>query len=162
MLRPGFTFDAAILPVYFQPYFIMPYPVQLLITQAECDEALTSLNLELRVFTVNDQVLDLRADQASDRATDRATEVQNLTQEVADLTALVPTLTPGTPTHTYNSRRLRTASRRLEDLGLPSGTAARGPQAFLRAVDVRQVQVQVPELQAAIAEVTDHRATLRA
>ncbi len=138
----------------------MPFPVQLLTTRAECDEALEDLNEELRVFTVNDQVLDLRADQASDRAQDRAAEVQDLTTEAAQLTPLVAGLTAGSPSHTLNRRRLRVVSRRLEDLSLAPGTAARGPVAFKKAVDVRQVQVQVPELQTAIAEVTAHRATL--
>jgi len=140
----------------------MPFPVQLLTTRAECDEALKDLNDELRVFTVTDSVLDLRADQASDRAQDRAAEVRDLTKEEAELTPLVAGLTVGSTSYLLNNRRLLTVKQRLETLNLPSGTAARGPVAFKKAVDVRQVQVQVPELQAAIAEVTAYRPTLPA
>jgi hypothetical protein len=140
----------------------MPFPVQLLRTRAECDQALESLNAELRVFTVNDQVLDLRADQAGDRAADRAQEITATTATVARLTPLVAGLTAGTDEHALTSRLLTRATRRLEDLTSATPVTASGPLAFLKAVDVRQVQVQVPELQAAIAEVTAHRPTLTA
>ena len=138
----------------------MPFPVLLLGTRAECDETLQDLNEELRVFTVNDLVLDLRADQAGSRATDRAQEIADNTATVARLTPTVAGMTPGTAEHTLTSRLLKRATRRLEDLNATPVAAASGPLAFLKAVNVRQVQVQVPELQAAIAEVTAHRATL--
>ena len=44
----------------------------------------------------------------------------------------------------------------------PATGAGVGVTAFLQAVDVRQVAVQVPELEQAIAEVTAHHATLPA
>ncbi|GAA4033919.1 hypothetical protein GCM10022409_17810 [Hymenobacter glaciei] len=141
----------------------MPFPVNLLLTWADCDAAKESLELELRVFTVRDSVLDLRADQATDRATDRASTRQSLTDTVARLTPLVAGLAAGTAERLTNERLLRSATRRLEDLNVaPVAGAGAGVTAFLQAVDVRQVAVQVPELQQAIAEVTAHRATLTA
>ncbi|WP_035557862.1 hypothetical protein [Hymenobacter sp. IS2118] len=141
----------------------MPFPVQLLLNWADCDTAREALQLELRVFTVRDSVLDLRADQATDRATDRASVRQTLTDTVARLTPVVAALTPGTAEHLTNERMLRSATRRLEDLSVvPVSGAAANITAFLQAVDVRQVAVQVLELELAIAEVTARRAVLTA
>ncbi|WP_046243479.1 hypothetical protein [Hymenobacter terrenus] len=141
----------------------MPFPVNLLQTWAHCDAVLTALNLELRVFNVRDSVLDLRSEQATGRASNTATERQTLTDTIGRLTPLVAGLAPGTPERHTNERLLKAATRRLEDLNVvpPTGTAA-AVTAFLQAVDVRQVEVQVPELTTAIAEVTAHRATLSA
>lgn len=141
----------------------MSFPVNLLLTWADCDSAKEALLLELRVFTVRDSVLDLRADQATDRATGRADTRQTLTDTVARLTPLVAGLTAGTAERLTNERLLRSATRRLEDLNVvPVAGAGANVAAFLQAVDVRQVAVQVPELEQAIAEVTAHRATLTA
>lgn len=80
---------------------------------------------------------------------------------IARLTPILAGLTVGTTEHTLNARLLRAASRRLEDLSLPQA-AADPVAAFLKAVDVRQVAVQVPVLEEAIAEVEAHLATLPA
>ncbi|OON70677.1 hypothetical protein [Hymenobacter sp. CRA2] len=141
----------------------MSFPVSLLRTQAECDAALAALQLELREFTVRDQQLDLRADKSADRATERASALQQATEEVTRLTPLVSALTPGTKEHRALQRMLTQASRRAEDLSATAAGSTQTPvDAFLQAVDVRQVQVQVPELQQAIAELTAHRAGLPA
>ena len=137
----------------------MPFPVHLLRNQADCDAALTALNRELREFTVNDQVLDLRADKSAERAT----ALQQAKDEVARLTPQVAAATAGTREHRYLDRLLTQATRRVQDLSLPPVAGSQTPvEAFLQAVDVRQVQVQVPELEQAIAEVTAHRSTLSA
>ncbi|WP_345222736.1 hypothetical protein [Hymenobacter koreensis] len=139
----------------------MPFPVELLTTPAECDTVLTALNQERRVFTVRDQVLDLQADQSADRATDRNQDLAAATASVTRLTPLVAGLTPGSAEHATLDRLLTRAQRRVEDLSTPAASAARTPTAaFLKAVDVRQVAVQVLELEAAIAEVTARRAAL--
>ena len=141
----------------------MPFPVELLRTKAECDTALASLSTELRVFTVRDQVLDLRADQSADRATTRAAALQEATAEVSRLTPLVASLTPGSGEYYTLNRLLTRAIRRVEDLSIGTAPTAQTPvAAFLQAVDVRQVAVQVPELEQAIAEVTTHRTTVPA
>jgi len=141
----------------------MIFPVHLLLTWAHCDAVLTALGLERRVFTVQDSVLDLRSDQATDRATAKATERQNLTDTITRLTPVVAGLTAGTVERLTNERLLKAATRRLEDLNVVPATGAGGAvSAFLQAVDVRQVAVQVPELDDAIAQVTAHRATLTA
>ncbi|RSK42852.1 hypothetical protein [Hymenobacter perfusus] len=126
----------------------MPFPIQLLTTQVECDTVLEALNLELRVFTVRDQVLDLQADQSADRATDRALDLAAAQASVTRLTPVVAGLTPGTSEHSSLSKMLTRAQRRVEDLSASPGTSTQTPtDAFLKAVDVRQVAVQVPELQ---------------
>jgi hypothetical protein len=141
----------------------MPFPVHLLRNHADCDAATAALTLELRIFTVRDQQLDLQADLSEDRATERATALQNATAEVARLTPLVANLTAGTPEHRTMSQLLRKANHRLEDLSVAPAPSAQTPvDMFLKAVDVRQVQVQVPELEQAIAEVATHHATLTA
>ncbi|TGE17223.1 hypothetical protein [Hymenobacter elongatus] len=141
----------------------MPFPVTLLRTKAECDVALTALTRELREFTLNDQVLDLRADKSAERASDRTAALQQAQAEVTRLTPQVADATPGTREHRFLDRLLTQASRRVQDLSLPPAPGSQTPaDAFLQAVDVRQVAVQVPELEAAIAEATAHRATLPA
>lgn len=121
---------------------------------------LNALNLELRVFTVRDQLLDLQADQSADRATDRSQNLKEANDTIDRLTPVVASLTPGTTEHTELNRLLIRAQRRAQDLNAPTTTARKPTDAFLKAVDVRQVQVQVPELQQAIAEVTARRAAL--
>ena len=141
----------------------MPFPVELLRTQAECDDALAALTSELRVFTVRDQVLDLRADQSAERASSRATALQDATAEVNRLTPLVASLTLGSGEYYTLNRLLTRATRRIEDLSTGTAPTAQTPvAAFLQAVDVRQVAVQVPELEQAIVEVTARRAIVTA
>lgn len=141
----------------------MPFPVSLLLTRIQCEQTLTALRQERRVFNVNDQVLDLRSDQASDRATARANELTEQQATVTRLTPLVAAMTPGTAEHTLNNRLLVRAQRRVEDLSAPTVTDAADPvNAFLKAVDVRQVAVQVPVLDEAIAEVEARRDELTA
>ncbi|MFD2785881.1 hypothetical protein [Hymenobacter rubripertinctus] len=137
----------------------MPFPVQLLTTQAECDTALAALSLELRVFSVRDQVLDLQADQSAGRATNRAQDLAAATASITSLTPVLATLTPGTTDYAAMNKLLLRAQRRGEDLSA-TASAQTPTEAFLKAVDVRQVAVQVPELELAIAEVTARRAAL--
>ncbi|UOQ73708.1 hypothetical protein [Hymenobacter cellulosilyticus] len=141
----------------------MPFPVALLTTQAECDAALAALQRELREFTLNDEVLDLRADKSAERAQDRAKALQQAKDEVARLTPQVAAMTAGTREHRFLDRLLTQATRRVQDLSLPPAPGTKTPvDAFLQAVDGRQVAVQVPELEQAIQEVTNHRPTLAA
>ncbi|MCC2546135.1 hypothetical protein LJY25_06740 [Hymenobacter sp. BT175] len=141
----------------------MPLPVNLLRDAAECDAVLTALNRELREFTLNDQVLDLRADKSVERAAERAEALQKATAEVARLTPQVAAMTAGTREHRYLDRLLTQAQRRVQDLSQPPAPGSRTPvDLVLQAVDVRQVAAQVPELQTAIQEVTARRAELTA
>ncbi len=139
----------------------MPFPVQLLTTRAECDIVLAAANLELREFQVNEQVVDLRDDKKTDAATARAQELASANTTIAALTPLVAGLPAGSTARFQNEKQLRQAMRRREDLTTVAPTAvAAGPAAVLLALDVRQVQVQIPEIETCIAEVTAHRATL--
>lgn len=140
----------------------MAFPVTLLRNWADCDQTTEALNKELRVFNVSDQVLDLRADQAEDRADTRAQELADAQGAVARLTPLVAGLTAGSDEHTVMSRLLTRATRLVEDRTGTAAPAATGPAAFGKAVDVAQVQAQVPVLQTALTEVAAHRLTLSA
>ena len=139
----------------------MPFPIALLLTRSQCEQALSALRLERRVLAVGAEVTDIRADQATDRATDRATELTEHQATVTRLTPLVAAMTPGSAEHTLNNRLLVRATRRVEDLTAPTTTTAADPvAAFLKAVDARQQEVQVPELDRAIAEVEARRGAL--
>jgi hypothetical protein len=140
----------------------MAFPVSLLLTRAQCELVLDALRQEKRVFTVQDQVLDLRADQATDRASARSADLAEQQATVARLTPMMAALSPGTPEHTLTNRLLVRATRRVEDLTGTPATAADPTAAFLKAVDVEQVAVQLPVLDGAIAEVVAHEATLPA
>ena len=141
----------------------MLFPVNLLLTWADCDTVLEALGLERRVFTVQDSVLDLRSDQATDRATDKAKERQSAIDTIAELTPVVAGLEIGSVARLTNERLLKNAKRRLEDLDVaPVNKKGAAASAFLQAVNVRQVAVQVPELDDAIAQVTARRGTLSA
>jgi hypothetical protein len=141
---------------------MMAYPVSLLATRAQCDDVLTSLRQEKRVLDLQNQTTDLRADQAGDRATARATDLADAQASVARLTPLVADLTPGSTEHALTSRLLVRATRRVEDLAAASATMADPVAAFLKAVDQRQLAVQLPELEAAIAEVAARQQALPA
>ncbi|MGI4875828.1 MAG: hypothetical protein ACRYFX_32115 [Janthinobacterium lividum] len=138
----------------------MAFPVSLLPTRAQCEVVLTSLRQEKRVLDLQNQTTDLHADQAGDRATTRATDLADAQASVTQLTPVVAGLTPGSRQYLTMNRMLTQATRRVQDLTTPTTTAADPAAAFLKAVDVRQIEVQLPELDAAIAEVTTHRDTL--
>lgn len=141
----------------------MSFPVHLLRNHADCDAATAALTRELREFVLNDQVLDLRADKSAERTEDRAKALQQAKDEVTRLTPQVAAMTAGTREHRYLDRLLIQATRRVQDLSLPPAPGSQTTvDAFLQAVDVRQVAVQVPELEQAIAEVAAHRDTLPA
>ncbi len=142
----------------------MPLPVNLLQSWAECDAVLTILNRELREFTLNDQVLDLRADKSVERATERAEALRKATEQVARLTPQGAGAVAGTQEHRYLTRLLTQATRRVEDLSQPpvSGSTAKSVDVVTQAMNVRQVAAQVPELQAGIQEVTARRGELTA
>jgi hypothetical protein len=140
----------------------MPFPVNLLTTHAQCDTVTEALTQEKRVLALQNETTDLRADQAGDRATARAAALTAAQASVAKLTPLVAGLTEGTPEYLTLNRMLTQASRRVQDLSTPTTTATDPAVAFLKAVDVRQVAVQLPELDGALAEVAAHRPTLSA
>lgn len=141
----------------------MPFPVQLLTTRAECDLVLAATGLELREFQVNEQVVDLRDDKKTSSAATRAQDLADTEAVIATLTPLVAGLPAGNAARFQNEQALRQATRRRENLTtLAPSAVPTGAAAILLALDVRQIQVQIPEIQACLAEVTAHRATLPA
>ncbi len=135
----------------------MPFPVALLLTRLQCEQALTDLRLERRALAADAESTDVRADEATKRATDRAQELADNQATVTRLTPVVAGLTAGTPEYTATNRLLKRATRRVEDLTAAPVAATDPVAAFLKAVDARQKEVQVPELDEAIADVETHR-----
>ncbi|MDB5271074.1 MAG: hypothetical protein JWP58_4114 [Hymenobacter sp.] len=137
----------------------MAYPVQLLTNIADCEAVLTANEAELRELQVREAVLDLRDDKTSATATNTAAELLSLDASIALLTPMIPTLPAGSKIRHTNELALRQATRRREDLNTAQPT--RGPvAALIQALDLRQVQVQIAEIQQCIAEVKAHRESL--
>jgi hypothetical protein len=86
-----------------------------------------------------------------------------LNTTIAALTPLVAALPVGSSARFQSEQQLRQATRRRENLTTVAPTTVpNGPAAMLLALDVRQIEVQIPEIELCIAEVTAHRATLSA
>ena len=137
----------------------MAYPVNLLTTVAECDSLLEATQRELRDLTVRATVLNAQGDRTSETAADQSDE---LTAQNAIITALTPvlaTLTPGSRPYLTTEADLRHATQRRDNL--VASQQMRGAVAALkRALDLRQVQVQINEVNDFITEVTDRRTQL--
>lgn len=136
----------------------MAFPVELLTTQAQCDDVLDDLQTELKDFTIRQTNYDYRDEKATDRAADLNQEALTLDRDIADLNRELAAMAPDSKRRPRAEADLRAYTKRRGDLS--ARTAQNPVTAFRLAVDARQVAVQVPELQQAIAEVTAHRATL--
>jgi hypothetical protein len=137
----------------------MAYPVQLLTTQADCDAVLAAMQAEQHELEVRESVLDLRDDKTTTAAADRAAELLSLQTTIPQLQTLIPTLPAGSKIRRTNETMLRQYLHRQDDLQAASPT--QGPvAALLQALDLRQLQVQVAEIQQAIQEVTARKAVV--
>lgn len=137
----------------------MPYPVELLTTVADCDAVLAANQKELHELKVSASVLDLRSDKTTDTATSKATELVNLNKTIAALTPLVASLDEGSKPRRMNEAQLRQATHRRENL-LANLPEEAGRDAVLQALNLRQIEVQLPEIEQCNAEVTARREAL--
>ncbi|RSK42715.1 hypothetical protein [Hymenobacter perfusus] len=138
----------------------MAFPVELLTTQAQCNDVLSDLQTELKDFTVRQTNYDYRDEKATDRAADLNQEALTLDRDIADLNRELAAMAADSKRRPRAEADLRAYVKRRGDLG--ARTSQNPVTAFRLAVDARQVAVQVPELQQAMAEVTAHRVTLAA
>ncbi|MBO2011684.1 hypothetical protein [Hymenobacter negativus] len=139
----------------------MAYPVELLTDHAMCDEALKDIQTELDDLTFRQTSYDHRDGKATARATDITGEITGLDQDITSLNSQLATMASDSKYRPRREAELRAAVKRRGDLGAAKVT--RGPVAAFRlAVDLRQVVVQVAELNQAKTEVTNHRGTLPA
>ena len=143
----------------FSPFCVMAYPVNLLNTVPECDTVLDGAQDELRDLNVRETVLSAQGERTSDSAADISADLTAQNAIIAALTPVVPTLPTGSKARLNTESDLRRATQRRDNL--TASQQARGPVAALnRALDLRQVQVQIGEINVFIAEVTARRAEL--
>ena len=137
----------------------MAYPVNLLTTQAECDAVLAAAQIELRDLGVRETVLDAQGDRTSETAASATADIAAQQAIIAALTPVLPTLPAGSRAYFNAEGDLRRATQRRDNL--TANQQQRGPVAALnRALDLRQVQVQLAEINTFVAEVTARRAAL--
>ncbi len=139
----------------------MAFPVALLTDHAMCDAALADLQTELDDLTFRQTNYDHRDSKANTRATDITGEISDLDKDITSLNSQLATLATDSKYRPRREAELRTAVKRRGDLG--AVVVTHGPVAAFRlAVNLRQIVVQVAELNQAKTEVTAHRATLSA
>ena len=137
----------------------MAFPVALLTDHAMCDAALDDLQTELDDLTFRQTSYDHRDSKASTRATDITDDISSLDKDITSLNTQLATLAADSKIRPRREAELRAAVKRRGDLG--AAVVTRGPvSAFRLAVNLRQIVVQVAELNQAKTEVTAHRATL--
>jgi hypothetical protein len=133
----------------------------MLTDRAMCDEVLGDIQSELEDLSFRQTSYDHRDGKASARATSITEEITGLDQDIASFTTQLANMAADSKYRPRRAAELRDAVKRRGDLGAAQVT--RGPVAAFRlAVDLRQVVVQVAELNQAKTEVTSHRATLSA
>jgi hypothetical protein len=137
----------------------MAYPVNLLTNIAECDLVLEDAQDELRDLNVRQTVLAAQGERSTENAADTTADLTAQSAIVTALTPVVPTLPIGSKARLNTEADLRRASHRRENLAASQQTHG-GVVALKRARELRQVQVQIAELNVFIAEVTDYKATL--
>ena len=135
--------------------------VNLLQTQAQCDEALDSLNREKRMYERRDYNQAYTDTEAADRATTTAAQLSKAEDDVTRYTTDVARTGLSASEMRTAQRALINATARRDRLRLTS-EAVTGAAAYLADVDADQVDAQLATLQTAIAEVTAHRATVPA
>ncbi|HEX8326553.1 MAG TPA: hypothetical protein VF629_03350 [Hymenobacter sp.] len=137
----------------------MAYPVELLTSVAECDTVLTQTQFELRDLNVRETVLDAQGERTSESAADITADLSAQDAIIAALTPVVGTLPAGSKARLNTEGDLRRATQRRDNL--TASQQLRGPVAALnRALDLRQVQVQIAEINTFVAEVTARKAAL--
>ncbi|TGE18952.1 hypothetical protein [Hymenobacter elongatus] len=137
----------------------MAYPFTLLTTVAECDTVLEAAQLELRDLKVRETVLTAQGERTSESATDITADLAAQTAIIGALTPVVPTLPTGSRARINTEADLRRASQRHENL--TASQQLRGPVAALnRALDLRQVQVQIAEINTFVTEATARKTAL--
>ncbi|MFD2784361.1 hypothetical protein [Hymenobacter rubripertinctus] len=137
----------------------MAYPLNLLTTPAECDAVLAAAQTELRDLGVRETVLDAQGDRSSETAATNTADLASQEAVIAALTPVLPTLPVGSRAYFNTEADLRRATQRRDNL--LANQLQRGPVAALnRALDLRQVQVQIAEINAFVAEVIARRAAV--
>ncbi|TYZ10575.1 hypothetical protein FY528_08910 [Hymenobacter lutimineralis] len=135
--------------------------VTVLKTYADCDAALASLRKEKATYAHRDYNQSYAETQASDRATTLAAQHAKALDDVTRYTTDVARTDLTKQELTTARRNLIAATARRDSLAL-SMEAVSGAEAYLADVDADQVDAQLSTLDAAIAAVTAHRATLSA
>ncbi|PJJ60935.1 hypothetical protein [Hymenobacter chitinivorans] len=137
----------------------MAYPINLLTSAPECDALLEAAQQELRDLRVRETVLAAQGERTSESATDTTADLAAQAAIIAALAPIVPNLPAGSKARINTEADLRHATQRHQNL--TANQQLRGPVAALtRALDLRQVQVQIAEINTFVAEVTARKAAL--
>jgi hypothetical protein len=137
----------------------MAADINLLTTQADCDQALASLTKEKGTYEHRDYNQSYADTQATDRATTVAAQLAKATDDVAHYTTEAAR-TGLTPAETRAARRaLIAATARRDNLTLSSDSTT-GSTAYLADVDADQIDAQIATLNTAIQAVTARKAAL--
>ncbi|WP_046246760.1 hypothetical protein [Hymenobacter terrenus] len=139
----------------------MAYPVESLTTQSMCDEVLEDIQIELDDLTYRQTTYDHRDDKASARAASITEEIGVLDKDISDLNNQLAGMAPDSKYRPRREAELRTAVKRRGDLGAAQTTLG-AVAAFRITLNLRQVVVQIEELNKAKAEVIAHRPTVPA
>lgn len=140
----------------------MASPVELLTTQAQCDEVLADLRQDETDFNLRLANSANRGGKASSRASSVSREITTLDRDIADLNRELAAMAPDSKRRPEAEADMRAYVKRRGDLVASQQTTRNPTSAFRLAVMARQIAVQLLEIQQAITEVTAHRATLTA
>ncbi|MDQ2771120.1 MAG: hypothetical protein M3Y54_11550 [Bacteroidota bacterium] len=136
----------------------MSYSISLLKTWAECDAVLAYCASKQSLLNFHNTVADRRAENLTLSATSAASELVGLEAYIAAMTPVVPTLPPGKD-RDKQTNDLRLKTDRRDTLVARQGQS--GPEALVESqLDQALVDLQLPEVQSLIDQVTAHRATL--
>ncbi|RYU81891.1 hypothetical protein [Hymenobacter persicinus] len=114
---------------------------------------------ELRDLRVRETVLSAQGERTSENATDTTADLAAQAAIISALTPVVATLPTGSRARINTEADLRRATQRHQNL--TASQQLRGPVAALnRALDLRQVQVQIAEINSFVTEVTASKAAL--
>ncbi|TYZ14397.1 hypothetical protein FY528_01315 [Hymenobacter lutimineralis] len=135
------------------------FPIELLTTAAECDAVLDAAQNELRDLGVRETVLTAQGDRTSESAANSTADLAAQKAIIDALTPVIDTLPAGSRTRLSTEANLRRATQRRDNL--LAGQQVYGAIAALnRALDLRQVQAQITEVNLFITEVTTRKAAL--
>lgn len=136
----------------------MAYSLSLLKTHADCDAVLAYATSKQSLLNYQNTQTDRRTDNLTASAEGLASELTGLQAFIAAMTPVIGTLPPGKD-RDKQANDLRLKTDRRDTLLARQGQV--GPEALVESqLDQALIDVQLPEVQRLIDQVTAHRATL--
>ena len=136
----------------------MTYSLTLLKTWAECDAVLAYCASKQSLLTFHNTETDHRVGNLTTTATSSASELTSLNAYITAMTPVIATL-PAGKDHDKQANELRLKTDRRDTL--VARRSQTGPEVLIESqLDQSLVDLQLPEVQTLITQVTAHRATL--